>query len=127
MATTLFVWSVSAALLFMIGACNAANMSSPSPFPSHMPSKTVEVAWTLFPSPSSYNLTCGDTMVFNWEGKHDVWLMQAGDCNFTGQPELSDHSGFNITFTEAGTFFYACEVEDHCSASNMKIEVAVVC
>ena len=61
----------------------------------------------------------GDTVVFTWsDHTYNVFLHPSGTCVTTdhvGVGNTPSISGANYTFTEAGTFTFACEVGRHCA------------
>jgi plastocyanin len=63
---------------------------------------------------TSYTASVGDTVTFSWDGGHNVFLHPTGTCDDTGATEVSSSSPAIYTFTEAGSFTFACQVGQHC-------------
>jgi plastocyanin len=63
---------------------------------------------------TSYTATVGDTVTFSWSGGHNVFLHPTGTCDDAGATEVSSSSPVIYTFTEAGSFTFACDVGSHC-------------
>ena len=92
--------------------------------------------WNSIPaSPMNYGALVGDVLQFEYSPSHNVWLMPSEAayeaCDFSGATELAGawlNEGstnlFEVELTEAGTFWFACEVGSHCTY-NQKIAVTV--
>jgi plastocyanin len=63
---------------------------------------------------TSYTASVGDTVTFSWDGGHNVFLHPTGTCDDAGATEVSSSSPVIYTFTEAGSFTFACDVGEHC-------------
>jgi plastocyanin len=68
---------------------------------------------------SQMTAAVGDTVTFHYSSFHNVFLHPTGTCDRAGASELGDtqagYDGASHTFTEAGTYTFACQVGDHCS------------
>ena len=58
-------------------------------------------------------------MTFTWDGNHNVFLHPTGTCDAAGATEVGSSSGAVYTFTEAGSFTFACEVGGHCGSGQI--------
>ena len=69
----------------------------------------------------------GDTLVFYWEGFHNVYIHPTGDCTQTGRSAVGFMSGTVYTFAEedVGELEFACDVGNHCE-NGMRVTVTVV-
>merc|ERR1711865_1136907 len=63
---------------------------------------------------TSYTASVGDTVTFSWSGGHNVFLHPTNACDDAGATEVSSSSPAIYTFTEAGSFTFACQVGQHC-------------
>lgn len=92
--TASFVWSVAAVLLFVIGACNAANISV-----------TWSAPWSKLAMEIS--ATCGDNLVFNAKGKVDVIQLKIPKCYAKKLATYPGRQGpIVIPVMDAGTTFF---------------------
>jgi len=68
----------------------------------------------------------GDNLVFSYQPFHTLFQVNDFTCDFTGATQLGEQNSSPVTvaLTEAGTFFYACDVPTHCP-SGMLIRVIV--
>jgi plastocyanin len=97
----------AAALLALLGAARA---------------ETIAVENWVVRDYTPMTATVGDTAVFTWTGGHNVYLHPSNDCgdtNAVGVGNTPSTSGASYTFTEAGTFTFACDVGSHCSSGQI--------
>ena len=72
--------------------------------------------------PKFFEANVGDTIVFRWQGQHNVYIHPTMDCNLEGAIFVGFQPGSEYTFTEAdgspeGTdMFFACDIGEgaHC-------------
>jgi plastocyanin len=92
----------------------------------------VDVDWSFGMTQSSIQVDEGDTVTFKYAGNHNVYQFSSStafdSCDFMSASEV-DVTGFNLefqlTFDSAGTFWFGCELVDHCPSGNMKVQVTV--
>lgn len=77
----------------------------------------------------------GDTVQFDWGGAvHDVWEVPSDACPdaFVAGPGMEQiappapEGSARKTFTEAGTYWFACSIGSHCKSDGMLIQVTVI-
>ena len=58
----------------------------------------------------------GEEVVFEWTGRHNVYIHPTGDCSEDGAIEVGTESGASYVFTEEdiGELTFACDVGMHC-------------
>ena len=96
--------------------------------PSQNASKTVQMDWFV-PSESSFppmTVNVGDTVVFNWNGVHNVYIHPTGNCTDTGRVLVGTVSGASYSFTQAdvGEMEFVCNVGTHCE-NGMRVTFSV--
>merc|ERR1712071_365105 len=110
------------------------SISTESPTPptnnALISSKTINVDWFI---PGGFNLpavefNAGDTIVFNWNGFHNVYIHPWGGCSTVGRRLVGNQSGVSYAFTdedvERGRVIFACDVGSHCENGQMVIAKA---
>ena len=76
-------------------------------------------------------VAAGTHVIFKWSGTHNVWLMPneaAYDgCDFSQATELAPTSVNEYTYkaSAAGTFYFGCEVTDHCAFGAIRLALTV--
>ena len=82
--------------------------------------------------PPTLEVHKGDLVVFEWVGSHDVYLLPSRqaftDCVFTNAVKLGASTGLRIhtgRLTCGETYYFACQIGDHCQGGNMKLAVHV--
>jgi len=88
--------------------------------------KTITIGeWYLpYTGPETVVANVGDTITFEWDAGHNVYIHPTMDCNLDGAIYVGDTSPTSYTFTEAdgsadGTdMYFACDIGDgaHCQA-----------
>jgi plastocyanin len=59
-------------------------------------------------------------VTFTWSGQHNVFLHPTGTCDAAGATVVGNAGTVAVyTFTEAGSFTFACEVGDHCGSGQI--------
>lgn len=61
----------------------------------------------------------GDTVIFNWENFHNVYIHPSGDCDTADAILVGEESPAKHRFTEAGKITFACDVGGHCGAGQI--------
>jgi len=120
-----FVWTVTAALLFLSSFTATAQEQEQSQSQSQSQSQEYEIDWKI-PNPSlgEYNplgdnntvVKVGDTLTFVWSGSHNVLLHPSGSCDDSGATYLGGSSPLRYTLERIGLHTFACGVGDgsHC-------------
>mmetsp|Transcript_7898 Transcript_7898/g.19402 ORF Transcript_7898/g.19402 Transcript_7898/m.19402 type:complete len:185 (-) Transcript_7898:228-782(-) len=82
---------------------------------------TIEVTdWVVpYNGPTEWQASVGDTIVFTWEGGHNVFIHPTLSCNIAGAIRVGAQTGTSYTFTEFdgdSQMFFACDIGQgaHC-------------
>jgi plastocyanin len=81
----------------------------------------IPIDWTFPTSPAtslpSRTAFVGDTITFNWDGSHNVFIHPTKTCSTRGSISVGRSSGVKYTFTKAdiGDMVFACDVGTHCT------------
>mmetsp|Transcript_29954 Transcript_29954/g.34466 ORF Transcript_29954/g.34466 Transcript_29954/m.34466 type:complete len:208 (-) Transcript_29954:182-805(-) len=84
--------------------------------------KNIEIADWLLPytGPTAVEATVGDTITFQWDGGHNVYIHPTMDCNLEGAILVGTESPTEYTFTaeDVGDLYFSCDIGDgaHCKA-----------
>ena len=129
-------------------AAEAVDETPPEPVPVPIPPEEVDVEfggdvfvpsggdvllvgtnmWRIPPPTDpipSMMASVGDTVIFQWDGNHDVYIHPSGTCSTDNAFLVGDESGAWFTFTRPGSYVFACDVGQHCEFGMiMTIEVS---
>jgi len=89
-----------------------------------------EITWTIPMNPQTLSVNVNDEGVFTWVGTHNVYQSATkadfDACSRVGGTMLATSAvnTHSITFTQAGTYYYICEIAGHCDAGQ-KLAVTV--
>lgn len=77
--------------------------------------------WVLGATIDARDFKVGETLTFEWEGNHNVFIHPSGDCTEDGAIEVGSTSPASYTFTEAdvGAVVFACDIGSHCESGGM--------
>lgn len=93
------------------------------------PVKNIDWKLMMSASEQKQEVKAGTTVVFQWMGTHNVFIFPDEAaykaCDFSNADRLSTTSGFKYVASNAGTFYFGCEVGSHC-AMNQKLSLNVV-
>ena len=62
----------------------------------------------------SMTASVGDTVIFQWNGNHNVYLHPTGTCNTVNSMLIGNNSGASFTFENSGSYVFACQIPQHC-------------
>jgi len=89
---------------------------------SSLAAKDLSLTWTIQPY-SQGEAQVGDTLTFNWESDHNVYVHPSGDCTTDGAILIGEDSGASHTFTadQVGEVTFACDLYNgaHCGAGQI--------
>lgn len=78
----------------------------------------IDIDWVIQSYPDR-TAAVGDTVTFNWQDEHNVYIHPTGDCDNTDAIEVGEESPAKHTFAEAGTVTFACDISGHCNAGQI--------
>jgi len=96
---------------------------SPAPIPAAMSNpvmmtSVIEQDWVIPQQPlPEIDVEVGQTIRFNWNGPHNVYLHPTGTCDEEGAIKVGEETGASYTFTSddiGSTLFFSCDVGQHC-------------
>lgn len=90
--------------------------------------QTIEWEWFGSTRPEPLQLTCGETLTFNWSSDHNVELASEESCAPAGTVILapeSDSGTFSYKFSSEGDYYFKCGVGNHCEDGSMLLKVSV--
>ena len=85
------------------------------------PPKEIAIDW-IFPGPQglpSISANIGDTLVFRWEGFHNVYIAPSNSCDSLASGinlGASSPVRYTVQAGDEGGIVFACEVPGHCQA-----------
>ena len=85
------------------------------------PPKEIAIDW-IFPGPQglpSISANIGDTLVFRWEGFHNVYIAPSNSCDSLASGSnlgASSPVRYTVQAGDEGGIVFACEVPGHCQA-----------
>merc|ERR1719162_548825 len=86
------------------------------------PPQELSLDWTIMAYPQGA-AQVGDTLTFNWQGEHNVYVHPSGDCTMDGAILIGEDSGASHTFTadQVGEVTFACDIYNgaHCGAGQI--------
>jgi len=86
------------------------------------PPQELSLDWTIMAYPQGA-AQVGDTLTFNWQGEHNVYVHPSGDCTMDGAILIGEESGASHTFTadQVGEVTFACDIYNgaHCGAGQI--------
>lgn len=117
---------------FLIAACfttvHSRSLLAPTPAPAPAPGTSYTVPnWRNGVAVANATLPVGGTIIIPWQGNHGVYQTASYACQSsypTPNPNglvsaVGNGGSFQTTFNTAGTYYFVCQVGQHCSQGQL--------